>query len=176
MKRTKSKFDRKMKTSKVLASKVIKSKPKSGPGKVGPSSIRSQLVTRITIGEKSQGGWDRSHGDCELQITQAFKLKKTRKGGELSERSCAALAAVGHVQRAKILRKLLEGPVTYQALQKHMQLKAGPLYHHISELRLTGLMLPKQRDLYEITRGGRNLILGVMVLAPMVGDKRRRLL
>ena len=85
-----------------------------------------------------------------------------------------AFGALGHVQRTKILAKLLEGPATYRAVQRVTKLKAGPLYHHINQLRLAGLILPKQRDLYELTRGGRNLILAAMVIGPLIRDKRRR--
>jgi len=70
--------------------------------------------------------------------------------------------------------KLLEGPGTYRALQKVTKLKAGPLYHHVSQLRLAGLILPKQRDLYELTRGGRNLILTVAAVGGLIRDGRRR--
>ena len=97
-----------------------------------------------------------------------------RRIPQVPERTCQALASAGHPQRAALLRKLLEGPATYRALQKATKLKAGPLYHHISQLRLAGLILPKQRDLYELTRGGRNLILAVIVMGPMVRDIRRR--
>lgn len=76
--------------------------------------------------------------------------------------------------RLKILLKLLEGPATYRGMQKTTKLKAGPLYHHINQLRLSGLILPKQRDLYELTRGGRNLMLIAMAAAPLIADSRRR--
>ncbi|MCH7595689.1 MAG: hypothetical protein IID35_03940 [Planctomycetes bacterium] len=70
--------------------------------------------------------------------------------------------------------KLLDGPCTYAALQKVSKLKAGPLYHHINQLRLSGLVLPKQRDLYELTRGGRNLALVAIVAGSVARDVRRR--
>lgn len=70
--------------------------------------------------------------------------------------------------------KMLEGPATYRALQKVTKLKAGPLYHHVNQLRLGGLILPKERDLYELTRGGRNLVLAVIVAEPLIADARRR--
>jgi hypothetical protein len=89
-------------------------------------------------------------------------------------RTCRVLAAVGHEQRVRLLAKLLEGPATYRALQRVTRLKAGPLYHHINQLRLAGLILPKQRDLYELTRGGRNLILATIVIGPLIRDSRRR--
>ena len=94
--------------------------------------------------------------------------------GRVSRRTCQALGAFGHAGRVGLLAKLLEGPATYRSLQRVTRLKPGPLYHHINQLRLAGLILPKQRDLYELTRGGRNLILAVMVVGGVIGDARRR--
>lgn len=102
------------------------------------------------------------------------KTPRIRKTGAVGPEVCQALAAVGHQSRAKLLCKLLDGPATYGSLQRVTKLKAGPLYHHINHLRLARLILPKQRDLYELTRGGRNLILSVMVLATVIRDGRRR--
>jgi DNA-binding HxlR family transcriptional regulator len=84
------------------------------------------------------------------------------------------LAAVGHPQRLAILGTLLDGPAVYRALQHITGLKVGPLYHHINQLRLAGLIMPKQRDLYELTRGGRNLILAAAALGQLISDTRRR--
>jgi len=84
------------------------------------------------------------------------------------------LTAVASVHRVRMLAKLLEGPATYRALQKVTGLKAGPLYHHVAQLRLAGLMGPKQRDLYDLTRGGRNLALAVMNLPRLARDHRPR--
>lgn len=94
--------------------------------------------------------------------------------GALAANACQAMAACGHPVRAIILTELLYGPATYRALQHAAKAKAGPLYHHIHHLRLAGLIRPKQRDLYELTRGGRNLILIVLVAKPCMADKRRR--
>jgi len=112
----------------------------------------------------------------------AVKFPRGRKGGrraskhgvEVPARVCQAMFALGHVQRMKIVRKLLDGPTTYQALKRLTKLKPGPLYHHVNQLRLPGLILPRQRDLYELTRAGRNMVLGMMVLAPLTHDSRRR--
>ena len=84
------------------------------------------------------------------------------------------MAAVGHSVRLMILGRLLEGPATYQSLKHTTKLKPGPLYHHINQLRLAGLILPKQRDLYELTRGGRNLVIALALIGPLIGDRRRR--
>jgi len=69
---------------------------------------------------------------------------------------------------------LLEGPAVYKSLSKVTGLGAGPLYHHINCLRLAGLIRPPQRDVYELTRGGRNMILLVMALDKLGADLRRR--
>jgi predicted transcriptional regulator len=84
------------------------------------------------------------------------------------------LSALGSTHRVRILAKLLEGPATYRALQKVTRLKAGPLYHHISQLRMAGLIGPKQRDLYELTRGGRNLLLVALAMPGLARDSRTR--
>ena len=108
------------------------------------------------------------------KITHRWSLAAAKPARRLPAKMCDAFAAIGHVSRARILTKLLEGPATYAALQRATKLKAGPLYHHINQLRLAGLILPKQRDLYELTRGGRNLAAVALTLAPLVGDLRRR--
>lgn len=104
-----------------------------------------------------------------------------RKGGAVASRStlvsdriAVAYSAVAHPVRIEILMKLLDGPAIYRSLQKLTNLKAGPLYHHINQLRLAGLIFPKQRDLYELTRGGRNLAMIIMTLGSAVTDQRRR--
>lgn len=84
------------------------------------------------------------------------------------------LSAMGSVHRVRILAKLLEGPGTYRTLQKATKLKAGPLYHHVAQLRLAGLIGPKQRDLYRLTRGGRNLVLVALTLPKLIRDRRPR--
>ncbi|MCH7719364.1 MAG: winged helix-turn-helix transcriptional regulator [Planctomycetes bacterium] len=85
-----------------------------------------------------------------------------------------ALAAMGHPVRIKILTMLLDGPGVYRSLQKVTGLKPGPLYHHVNQLRLAGLIGPKQRDLYELTRAGRNLLMVTLALEPLLKDRRLR--
>ena len=101
---------------------------------------------------------------------------KRTVGGSLgvSARTWRAMAAVGHAVRLRILGRLLDGPATYQSIKHATKLKPGPLYHHINQLRLAGLILPKQRDLYELTRGGRNLVIALTLIGPLIGDRRRR--
>jgi len=85
-----------------------------------------------------------------------------------------ALAAMGHPVRIKILTMLLDGPGVYRSLQKVTGLKPGPLYHHVNQLRLAGLIGPKERDLYELTRAGRNLLMVTLAIEPLMRDRRLR--
>ncbi|MGB9626532.1 MAG: hypothetical protein ACPMAQ_16885 [Phycisphaerae bacterium] len=86
----------------------------------------------------------------------------------------AVLAALGSVHRLAILAQLLEGPATYRALGSRTRLKAGPLYHHINQLRLAGLVGPKTRDTYVLTRAGRNAVLAALAMRSLLKDTRPR--
>lgn len=77
------------------------------------------------------------------------------------------LAALAHPQRVEILLKLLAGEATHQSLAKATGLKAGPLYHHLRELRMTGLIGPKVRDLYVLTPKGGRAILAALAMERM---------
>jgi len=85
-----------------------------------------------------------------------------------------ALSAIAHPVRLRVLAKLLEGPMIYRALKRLTGLKPGPLYHHINQLRLGGLINPKERDLYESTPRGRNLILILMAARTLISDRAQR--
>jgi len=82
--------------------------------------------------------------------------------GTRPERLARLLAAIAHPQRLVILLKLLAGEATHKLLTKATGLKAGPLYYHLRELREAGLIGPRVRDLYVLTRQGRRLILAVV--------------
>lgn len=179
--------------------KRISSKPGAGRAKRGGRGGAARLAARavspatlrrrfpdlktadgcsasLIIAERSGSQWDHAH---EIAVVSERKSDKASAVGglrapKLPARTCQALAALGHEQRGKILAKLLEGPATYRALQRTTKLQAGPLYHHVNQLRLAGLVLPKQRDLYELTRSGRNLLLTALALGPLLRDKRRR--
>lgn len=130
----------------------------------------------VSVAEGANGAWDERRETCEVAAVGITGLKTSEvarlRRGIL--RTVPALAALGHSQRARMMVKLLEGPATYRTLQRLTKMKAGPLYYHINELRSAGLVMPKQRDLYELTRGGRNLTLVAAVADVLVRDRRRR--
>ncbi len=161
-----------MKTKRKRAPSVTaKAKVKTKKRREG---IVAHLVVRETVGkviDKREAAWESAGGAGGKRL--AGQLKVPAVG-----RACATIAdtfaSLGHPVRVKILTKLVEGPATYRAMLRVTKAKPGPLYHHLNQLRLSGLMLPKQRDLYELTRGGRNLIVGALALANLVRDGRRR--
>ncbi|GMV98120.1 MAG: hypothetical protein AMXMBFR83_24730 [Phycisphaerae bacterium] len=90
--------------------------------------------------------------------------KAGRAGRFRPEGLARLLGALAHVKRLQILVKLLEGLSDHRTLAKLTRLKAGPLYHHLRELRLAGLIGPKVRDQYVITSSGRRVTRAAMAL------------
>ena len=130
---------------------------------------------RIILTEQTPEARDR------VEVSQAWgpRRRSTRRGEKrristVDSATIRALAALGHPQRVRILCSLLEDPGTYRSLKRVTRLKAGPLYHHINQLRLAGLIRPKQRDLYALTRGGRNVVLISAVMGKAIRDTRPR--
>lgn len=187
-----TKKHRRQTTSATLPATVKKEKKAAGGRKRkrrraigGPRHLFSALRkttglgAAISVGENAEGSLDFVEAFGEWPSPTGAKSASSGKKSisrrpRLNKRVCVAMAAAGHEVRAKLMLKLLDGPATYRALKRMTKLEAGPLYHHINQLRLAGLILPKQRDLYELTRGGRNLILAMMVLDRAVHDPRRR--
>lgn len=155
-------------------------------GRVSPAWRRKRVwsqVALVVVGESLGQAADvvLAVSECPVAGGDDAGPPKSRKSLHRSAVSrhrlrgvAEVLAAVASVHRVKMLAKLLEGPATYRALQKVTGLKAGPLYHHVAQLRLAGLIGPKQRDLYDLTRGGRNVALAVMTLPRLARDRRPR--
>jgi len=135
---------------------------------------REGCAASVSVTERNGGVADHAEQACAFRFPGTGSGGGRGKGPRIAPHVCAAMAALGHAVRARLLVTLLEGPATYQTLRRAAKAEAGPLYHHIAQLRLAGLILPKQRDLYELTRAGRNLVLVAAALDPMVKDRRRR--
>jgi DNA-binding transcriptional ArsR family regulator len=99
--------------------------------------------------------------DRVFALSQADREKNARRIIRTCrpQRIASLLSVLSHPQRIVILGKLLESEATHKMLGKQTALKAGPLYHHLRELRSAGLIGPKVRDLYVITRAGKRAIL-----------------
>ena len=133
----------------------------------------------VAVAENAGGQWDSAVG-IKVAVSpdpakRAGRSSGLRVGGTRGlEAMAAVFSSLGHMNRLRIMIKLLEGSATYRSLQKTTGTKAGPLYHHINQMRLCGLIMPKERDLYELTRGGRNRILTALAAGGLARDKRRR--
>jgi len=68
-------------------------------------------------------------------------------------------AAFGHPQRVAIMKAIFAGAGTYADLREKVGLKAGPMYHHLRELRLAGVLADGPRDVYRLTGLGRDALM-----------------
>lgn len=116
----------------------------------------------------AKGGTGPGHGGVLAGARAVRILKRAARLRDVAD----LLAAAASAHRLGLLLQLLEGPATYQALVKATGLKPGPLYHHLTQLRSAGLICPRQRDLYSLTRGGRNLLLVALTLPELANDPR----
>lgn len=145
-----------------------------------PASAAAALLGRkecgcavsVCVVERQGDSVDRA--ESNVTAPESVNTKRRRRKIKVSAETARRLAAVGHPQRLAVLTLLLDGPAVYRSLQRATGLGAGPLYHHINQLRLAGLMRPAQRDIYELTRGGRNTILVALALDKIGADKRPR--
>jgi DNA-binding transcriptional ArsR family regulator len=103
-----------------------------------------------------------------LQATAAGARKKDH--GWLA----AVLAACGHPARLAILKGLLGDTGSHARFQKLTGLKAGPLYHHLNQLRLAGLLHCDRRDVYQLSRLGHDLAVVAKLLMRLGGRRRSR--
>lgn len=102
------------------------------------------------------------------------KTLRTQRARQMLAAASVAAEAAGHPIRCTLLLTMLSGPATYRSLQKATGRSPGPLYHHLNQLRLARMIRPKERDLYELTRGGRNLVLLLLGAAGSLADDRPR--
>ncbi len=154
------------------------------PGRAFPELRKCDgLGSMIAVGEQVGGKWHMGVETVQIPTiaergsgakTPSRRSARAVGGQRRLHAITAPLAALGHAKRLDLMLTLLEGSGTYGDLQKATGLKPGPLYHHVSQLRLAGLILPKQRDLYELTRAGRNLMLVALALEPLLRDSRPR--
>ena len=131
-----------------------------------PANTRAILAVAGTLGVAVAGAPPRQFRIKRRLVAPApGRTSAAGNSAFLEEADCRAFAALGHMQRARMLAMLLGGPGTYQSLQSATGLRPGPLYHHIHELRLAGLIAPKVRNNYELTPLG----LRAVVIAAALG-------
>jgi predicted transcriptional regulator len=135
------------------------------------SKRRPLLWAEITLFVHAPGAADHARfkiGSAppgRLSADQEFS-RAARKLARLSRTEATArlLDALAHPQRIQLLLSLLAGQSNHKKLAAVTNLKAGPLYHHLRELRMAEFIGPKERDEYSITRKGRRAILAAITL------------
>lgn len=80
------------------------------------------------------------------------------------------LSAFANPHRVAIMKAIFTGAGSYAELRKRVGLKAGPMYHHLRELRLAGMLADGSRDMYDLTTQGRDL-LAIMCSLPSLIDQ-----
>ena len=120
-------------------------------------------IERVGLVRRPVGGYK---GDFPRAQDRESAARQVARGLQADKLACL-LAAVGHHQRIRIVLKLLGGEATHRLLAKATGLKAGPLYYHLRELRLAGLIGPKVRDLYVLTPKGQRALLAVLAMERM---------
>jgi predicted transcriptional regulator len=66
---------------------------------------------------------------------------------------------------------LQHGDLGYKGLRALVKLQPGPLYHHLTCLKLAGLVRKRGRDRYQVTPTGRRLIRAVPGLLRLLADR-----
>lgn len=115
-----------------------------------------------------------SHRNGEATSNTVAKAAKKLVQRCNPRETAALLASMSNPHRLVILHRLLQGSATYRQLQATCKLKAGPLYHHVSSLRLAGLVGPKTRDCYELTEVGLRLTLLSVLVPKLARAKGKR--
>ncbi len=170
--------------SKSTKPKYPKARPRrsSSPVKRTRSATGWDCVLRITHALDGKREWVEVQADSLLahhknngsvDETAAQAARKMVRRADRAE-IATLMTGLANPHRLAILHSLLEGPANYQHLLSATRLKAGPLYHHISELRLAGLIGPKARDAYELTELGNRLTVLSVLLPKLARAKPQR--
>ncbi len=83
------------------------------------------------------------------------------------------LSAFAHPQRVAIIKAIFAGAGRYAELREKVGLKAGPMYHHLRELRLAGVLADGPRDVYRLTAAGSDALLVACSLESLREDDAR---
>lgn len=113
----------------------------------------------------------------EELFTKPARRPRERFLAAASDECIAKLCnAMANSRRVAMLKAIFTGAGSYAELSESLQLKAGPLYHHVRELRLAGLLELAQRDTYRLTEYGKHALLLACVnesLLSKIGADRR---
>lgn len=149
-------------------------KPRPGPsGRGAPPPANASLIVRVEIRRTTVRGARLAAAEVRLNVGGRGGAART-SAREIAH-AARWLAAVGHPVRLKLLIHLLGGPAVYRDLCRVSGTASGPLYFHLNRLRLLDLVRAVERDLYELTVPGRNLIAAVLAATRLTRTGAARL-
>ncbi len=139
------------------------------------------LFPRLPRGRKAFGsGVLIAVAECQGRQTslriirrEAFSVRagdrnRTRLLAGVDENNLARmLSGIGQRHRVVVLRAILAGANTHAALKKVTGLAAGPLYHHLRSLERAALVTFVERNRYDVSRVGRDLIMLATAICPV---------
>jgi len=134
----------------------------------------------LAVFQRVAGADDAVYGRVELRHSASnnahkdqSKARRTVERAVQVEPGAGAIrtfAALGNRHRMRLLAMLLVRPAAHRDLEHATGLRAGPLYYHVNQLRLAGLVVASERNAYELTQSGRRAVLTAAVLAKALGD------
>lgn len=95
----------------------------------------------------------------ELFAKPARRPRERFLSAASDERIAKLCNAMANPRRVAMLKAIFTGAGSYAQLADTLGLKAGPLYHHVRELRLAGLLELARRDTYRLTQYGKYALL-----------------
>jgi len=99
-------------------------------------------------------------GRLEALFAKPARRPRERFVSAASDEQIAKLCnAMANPRRVAMLKAIFTGAGSYARLAETLGLRAGPLYHHVRELRLAGLLELAQRDTYRLTEYGKYALL-----------------
>ena len=141
-------------------------------GRIFPKPGREASVAAVITAGRRGGAWAKIR--CGAWIWSSANrpngepLPRGAQLGKLAE----TLAAAGHSHRLRILNALANGHADHQRLNQVTCLAPGPLYYHLRELQLSGLVQRSNRNVYELTRKGTTVTQTVLALWSLLKQQR----
>lgn len=126
----------------------------------------------LVLAERGCGKLRVKRGLLEFEAADGSAARGRKRPSELEKAGRTQLARIcaglGHAVRVQIVATLLPGPATYRELADLTESKPGPLYHHLNQLRLAGLLDSPGRDAYALTAAGRKAALTWLALSKLL--------
>jgi DNA-binding HxlR family transcriptional regulator len=131
-----------------------------GPNKAFGAAVVVAVADRV--GEQAKI----SHATIE----EVFQRPGMRPKGRLLDRAdpedlARLLGGLAHPDRVRLAKAILAGAGSHRELDKEMEMRTGPLYHHLRELERAGILVKASRNLYTVTERGRLVLFVATVLA-----------